>query len=154
CFARTKSHATDLGAGVQVKIALVYPPSVDPTAPYLAVPMLTGFLRAHGVEVLPVDANVEAYDALLQRAPLERLRDRLEARLARLDRRRALDHEAQRTYLQLWRARGDAHAAPLGIDDARATFKDEARFYDPERYQDAVATVEAALRLVSAAHAP
>ena len=52
-----------------MKIALVYPPTCDPTAPYLAVLMLTGFLRAHGVEVLPVDANVEAYDALLRRAP-------------------------------------------------------------------------------------
>ena len=27
-------------------VALVYPPTCDPTAPYLAVPMLTGFLRA------------------------------------------------------------------------------------------------------------
>ena len=33
-------------------VALVYPPSCDPTAPYLAVPMLTGFLRANGVSVL------------------------------------------------------------------------------------------------------
>src|SRR3954453_5604364 len=53
-----------------MKIALVYPPTCDPTAPYLAVPMLTGFLRAHGVDVLPVDANVEAYDRLLGPAAL------------------------------------------------------------------------------------
>ena len=59
-----------------MKIALVYPPTCDPTAPYLAVPALTGFLRANGVEVLPVDANVEAYDALLRRAPMEALRER------------------------------------------------------------------------------
>ena len=31
-------------------VALVYPPTCDPTAPYLAVPMLTGFLRANGIE--------------------------------------------------------------------------------------------------------
>ena len=31
-------------------VALIYPPTCDPTAPYLAVPMLTGFLREHGVE--------------------------------------------------------------------------------------------------------
>ena len=54
-----------------MKIALVYPPTCDPTAPYLAVPALT-VLCAHGVEVLPVDANVEAYDALLRRAPMGR----------------------------------------------------------------------------------
>jgi hypothetical protein len=137
-----------------MKIALIYPPSCDPTAPYLAVPMLTGFLRAHGVEVLPIDANVEAYDALLQRRPLAALAERLERRLGRLERRGALDHAAQRAYVQLWRARGDALAAPHGIAEARAILKDEAAFYDAEHYDHAVETIESALRLVSAAHAP
>ena len=66
-----------------MRIALVYPPTSDPTAPYLAVPMLTGFLRAHGVDVLPIDANVEAWDALLDEAPMLALRARLEGRLAK-----------------------------------------------------------------------
>src|SRR5262249_45070662 len=61
CYQKSKA--------LPVKIALVYPPTCDPTAPYLAVPMLTGFLRAHGVEVLPIDANLEAWDALLRPAP-------------------------------------------------------------------------------------
>jgi Radical SAM superfamily len=137
-----------------VTIALVYPPTCDPTAPYLAVPMLTGFLRAHGASVLPVDANVEAWDAILRPAPLAALRDRLERRLAKLERRGALDHVAQRLYLSLWRARGDALAAPDGIAEARATFKDERAFFDPVTYERAVDTMDAALRLVSAAHAP
>src|SRR5262249_20861262 len=137
-----------------MRVALIYPPTCDPTAPYLAVPMLTGFLRERGVEVLPVDANIEAYDALLRPEPLAALRDRLERRLEKLERRGSPHHLAQRAYLQLWRARGDGRAAPLGIAEARATFKDEAAFFDPERYDRAVATVEAALRLASAAHAP
>ena len=29
-----------------MKVALIYPPTCDPTAPYLSVPTLTGFLRA------------------------------------------------------------------------------------------------------------
>ena len=61
-----------------MKIALIYPPTCDPTAPYLAVPMLTGFLRAHGVQVVPIDANVEAYDELLRPEPLAEVRDRIE----------------------------------------------------------------------------
>ena len=40
-----------------MKIALVYPPTCDPTAPYLAVPALTGFLRESGVEVLTRSAG-------------------------------------------------------------------------------------------------
>jgi hypothetical protein len=137
-----------------MKIALVYPPTCDPTAPYLAVPMLAGFLRAHGVEVLPVDANVEAYDALLRREPLAKLRDRIENRLRRLDRRASLKHGEQLEYLALWGVRGDAHAAPDGIDEAVAILRDGVRFFDPELYARAVDTVDAALRAISAAHAP
>ena len=137
-----------------MKIALVYPPTCDPTAPYLSVPMLTGFLRANGVEVLPVDANVEAYDRLLRPAPLLAFGGRVVERLRKLDRRGSLDHPARRAYLQLWRARGDAQAAPAGIAEARAVFKDEARFFDAAEYERAVETVESALRLISAAHAP
>src|SRR5438445_11973312 len=98
----------ELLVGSSMRIALIYPPTCDPTAPYLAVPMLTGFLRAHGVGVVPVDANVEAYDRLLREQPLRLLADRLERRLGKLDRRGTLDHASQRAYLQLWRARGDA----------------------------------------------
>jgi anaerobic magnesium-protoporphyrin IX monomethyl ester cyclase len=137
-----------------MRVALVYPPTCDPTAPYLAVPMLTGFLRANGVEVLPIDANVEAFDALLDPVALGSLRDRLEARLGELDGKAALGHAEQLEYVALARARGDAHAVPAGIAEAKATFRDETRFHDPDAYASAVATVEAALRVVSATHHP
>jgi anaerobic magnesium-protoporphyrin IX monomethyl ester cyclase len=137
-----------------VRTALVYPPTCDPTAPYLSVPMLTGFLRAHGKAVLPIDANVEAWDRILRSEPLRALANRAEARLSELDRRTSLDHAAQREYLQLWRARGDLRTAPDGIDEARAVLKDEVAFYDASRYERAVETIDSALRLVSASHAP
>ena len=137
-----------------MRVALVYPPTCDPTAPYLAVPMLTGFLRERGVEVLPIDANVEAFDALLEPAPLLALRDRLEARLAVLDRKRALAHAEQLEYGALVRARAEAHAVPEGIVAAKQTMRDEASFHDPDAYACAVATIDAALRVVSAAHHP
>src|SRR5262249_39240511 len=135
------------------RIALVYPPTCDPTAPYLAVPMLTGFLRAHGIEVLPIDANVEAWDQLLRPAPLAALRERLLERLKGLERRSSLDHVEQQLYLSLWRARGDAACAD-GIALARAVFRDERAFFDSVAYERAVKTVESALRLIGAAHAP
>ncbi|XXX72650.1 radical SAM protein [Sorangium sp. So ce134] len=137
-----------------MRIALVYPPTCDPTAPYLAVPMLTGFLRANGVEVLPVDANVEAFDALLTQERMAGLLDRLEARLGELDRRAALPHAEQLEYLALARARGDAHAAPGAVDAAKATLRSADGFYDPDAYARAVATIEAALGVVSATHHP
>lgn len=137
-----------------MRVALVYPPTCDPTAPYLAVPMLTGFLRANGVDVLPIDANIEAFDSLLSAGRLAQLRDRLETRLGELDRKPALAHQEQLEYGGLVRARAEARAVPNGIEEAKATFRDETRFHDPDAYGAAVATVEAALRVVSATHFP
>lgn len=135
-------------------VALIYPPTCDPTAPYLSVPMLTGFLRAHGVDVLPVDANVEAFDALLSPGALGKTRDRIDDRLRELDARASLDHAGQLELTALLGARGDAHAVVDGIDEAKATLRDGARFFDPEAYAAATATIDAALRAVSAAHHP
>jgi anaerobic magnesium-protoporphyrin IX monomethyl ester cyclase len=137
-----------------MRVALVYPPTADPTAPYLAVPMLTGFLRTHGVEVLPVDANVEAFDRLLRPEPLRALRDRIHDRLRGLDARPTLDHEAQLVYATLFRTLGDAHAVPDGIAEAMHTVRDAERFFEARPYARAVDTIDAALRVLSAAYAP
>jgi anaerobic magnesium-protoporphyrin IX monomethyl ester cyclase len=144
------------GAANTVRVALVYPPSCDPTAPYLSVPTLTAWLRKHGVDVLPIDANVEAWEWLLTRERLEELGAALETRLAGLDAQPSLSHSDQLTYAALWGARGDAAAAPRAIAGALAVLRDRdgRRFYDPREYGAAVATVEAAQRIVSAAHHP
>ncbi|MFO0593129.1 MAG: radical SAM protein [Polyangiaceae bacterium] len=135
-------------------VALVYPPSCDPTAPYLAIPTLTGYLRAHGVEVVPIDANLEAWEFLLTKESLFALGRRISERLAAMDAKRSLTHEEQLVYASLWRARGDAGAVPHAIEKALATMRDKKRFYDAKAYEDAVATIDAAQRVVSAAHAP
>jgi len=90
-----------------VKLALIYPPACDPTAPYPAIPALAGFLRPQGIEVLPIDANLDGFLALLQREPLTRLAGHIERRIANLRRRRALDHQAQLELLALLRVRGE-----------------------------------------------
>ena len=77
------------------KLALIYPPTCDPTAPYLAVPMLTGFLRSHGRSVLPIDANVEAWDDLLTPSRLQEVALRLESQLAKLEAQPQLAHQDQ-----------------------------------------------------------
>ncbi|HWO09533.1 MAG TPA: radical SAM protein [Polyangiaceae bacterium] len=135
-------------------VALIYPPTCDPTAPYLAVPTLTGWLRAHGVPVLPIDANLEGWEHLLTRDSLGAFGERIERRLAPLERRGSLSHADQLIYSQLWQARSDALHAPGAIASALATFRDPQRFYDAEAYDAAVSSVESAMRVVAAAHAP
>ncbi len=146
--------SSDSTSPTRVKLALIYPPACDPTAPYPAIPALAGFLRPQGIEVLPVDANLDGFLALLQRDPLTRLADHIERRIANLRRRRALDHHAQLELLTLAQARGQARAVPDGISAALDILRTGDRFYDPGLYADAVATVSAALRVVAAAYAP
>lgn len=135
-------------------VALVYPPTCDPTAPYLSVPTLTAWLRRAGVEVVPVDANLEAWEHLLRREQLDRVALRVEERLHELDARATLSHAEQLDYAALWSARGDARAAPGAIGAALATLRDPERFYDVGAYAAAVATVSAAQRAIAAAYAP
>ena len=138
------------------KIALIYPPTCDPTAPYLALPTLTAFLRTHGVEVLPVDANIEAYCRLLRRDALGKLAERIERRRIRLERKRVLAHVEQLAFADLHEARQIAQSVPADIDDAVAVLRDRSgvRFFDPAQYAAAIATVDDALRLISAAYSP
>lgn len=139
-----------------MRVAHVYPPSCDPTAPYLSVPTLTAWLRLHGVKVVPVDANVEAWDWILSRSRLEELGARIERRLATLEAQPSLPHEAQLEYAALWGARGDAATAPRAIEGALSVLRDRSGrlFYDPRAYAEAVATVDSAQRVVSAAYHP
>ncbi|MEW5848842.1 MAG: radical SAM protein [Myxococcota bacterium] len=141
---------------VMPKTVLIYPPACDPTAPYLSVPTLAGYLRTHGVDVVPIDANVEAFDWLLRRERMETLAARVESRLERLERKPTLRHTEQLLYSALWSARAEARTVPAAIDDAVQVIRDRSgeRFYDPPTYAGAVATVDAALRVVSAAYAP
>jgi hypothetical protein len=137
-----------------VKLALIFPPACDPTAPYPSIPALAGFLRPQGIDVLSIDANLEGFRSLLRREPLSRLADRIERRSANLRRRRSLDHQGQLELLALGRVRGDARAVPGGIDAALAILRRPEHFFDPGMYADAVTTVGAALRVISAGHTP
>ncbi|MFH1811153.1 MAG: radical SAM protein [Pseudomonadota bacterium] len=139
-----------------MRIGLIYPPSADPTAPYISVPLLTAVLRQDGHQVFPIDANAEGYRWLLGTERLRGLSEKLERRLADLDQMACLDHSQMREYAILWRARGDAHAVPRGIDRALNVLDGAAGrdFYDATAYEAAVATVQGALHLVGAVHHP
>ena len=77
-----------------MKVALVFPPQGHFTQPYLSLPSLAAYLRAHGPErgieqVWQLDENIEAYDRFLTRERLERSLERIgaEEELERLDAR-------------------------------------------------------------------
>lgn len=137
-----------------MKTALIYPPTCDPTAPYLAVPTLSGWLRSHGHEVLPIDANLEGWEHLLSERELRRLGARVRERRLQLEQLPALRHTEQLSYSALLSAEADADSAPRAIAEALSVFRDPVRFYRQGDYAEAVRTVESAQRLISAAYSP
>ncbi len=47
--------------------------------PHLALPVLTSYLRSHGLDVIQRDLNLETYDALLTRSHLDSVLNHLGA---------------------------------------------------------------------------
>jgi len=137
-------------------IALIYPPTCDPTAPYLSLPTLAAWLRARGKRVTPIDANVEAYDGLLQRVVMEKTAQKIQDHLKKLDKKPSLDHRDQIHYVRLWEAAETLSWVPKAMDDAVAVLRDRTgkRFFKGPDYEAAVQTVQAGLNLVGAACHP
>jgi len=54
-----------------MKVMLLFPPNWTPAMPHLALPTLTAYLRASGVEVMQRDLNLEVFDAILTRQYLK-----------------------------------------------------------------------------------
>lgn len=138
-----------------MKTALIYPPSADPTAPYLSVPMLTGFLRSKGIEVMPIDANIEAYDQLLCKKTLTAMLYKANKRLIKLKKKASLSHTDQLIYARLFQINERMRHVPEKIDHAVSVMRGKNDlFYDPVHYETALMIIEDALALISDAFCP
>jgi anaerobic magnesium-protoporphyrin IX monomethyl ester cyclase len=139
-----------------MKAALIYPPACDPTAPYIAVPLLAACLRARGVEVLPIDANLGAWRHLLEPEALRGLLERVRSRFRALDRKPSLGHAQQLEYAVMAEAYREGAALPERIRSALALLGggQGAQFYQDAKYAPAVAAVEQAQALIGAAYHP
>ena len=123
-------------------IALLFPPSVDPRAPHLAIPSLAAFLRANGVRVTVRDLNLEGFVWATKYAQLVEAERTARARLDT-----ASESERPKVRQVLARAPFVVNAA----EEAIATLRDDEDFYDPDRYNEARNTLRSALALMSAA---
>jgi Radical SAM superfamily len=130
-----------------MKVMLVFPPQWTPAMPHLALPVLTSFLRSHGVDVIQRDLNLETYDAILSHEYLEQAVDRLREDYGPDARRRPArgalpDPERIRWAL----AQGPGLAAQ--VDEAKAVFRSPA-FYDGQQSLKAFEILVQALELAS-----
>jgi hypothetical protein len=124
--------------------------------PYVAVPLLTAVLRRLGHEVLQVDANLEAVESLLRPEAITKLVARVSSRLVVLHGKPRLAHQEQLEIAELSEALWAARGLEARILGAQAVFKDKdgAKFLDAAIYDEAVASVQAALEIIGAAYSP
>lgn len=108
--------------------------------PYLALPVLTSFLRSHGVDVVQRDLNLETYDTVLSRAYLEQSIERLRADFPP-SRKHDLPEKIQWAF-----DKGPQLAAQ--IQAAKAVFRSPA-FYDGEKSLDAFTVIAPSFDLAS-----
>ncbi len=112
--------------------------------PHLALPTLTAYLRAHGVEVIQRDLNVEFFDALLTRATLNDV-------LASLRERLAANSGPMAQSLRAALVDGPRLAAQ--VEGAKALFRSSA-FFDGEASLPAFLTLAQSLDLAALPFAP
>lgn len=108
--------------------------------PYLALPVLTAFLRSHGIDVIQRDLNVEIYDTVLSRTYLEQSLKRLRADYPH-KRKQALPEKIEWAF-----AEGPRLAAR--IDASKKVFRSPA-FYDGETSLEAFGVIMQSLELAS-----
>lgn len=133
---------------------LIHPPFADPTQPYLSLPTLKGYLRAHQLDARVVDLNVEAAHWLFARENVEELARKLGLRFLKLNHSTWLDFSEQREYKLLFEARTRIEELLSADTWPVDTFQQREKFFDPVQYSLARRRVEEFFDALNAVHFP
>jgi hypothetical protein len=125
-----------------MKITLVFPPHWTPTMPHMALPTLASYLRAHGVEVVQRDLNVEVFDTILTREYLTQARNRL-----RQGQRSSIHHRGPPPEKVQW-ALSYGNTLASQIEEAMRVLRSDA-FLDGPTGLQAFLTIDQSLELAS-----
>lgn len=138
-----------------MKIALVTPPvAADPIHPYSALPVLTGFLNAHGFDqVEQRDLSIEGLDYLLSADYLRKAADQVARNFARFNENAELTPREATAYQMMGSSLRNANRIFESIDKAKAILHGE-DFYNPKRMYWARRIIGWAYNLLSGANYP
>lgn len=134
---------------------LIFPPQWIPTQPYLSLPSLMSFLRAHDCNVEQMDINVSFYDEILSRkGVLSFFFERAYSKFQELESRKELPPELQKKYATLSSSILFSDYIIDEIDNAKKVIRDREKFYDIEELFRAFKVLELGLKLASSAYHP
>jgi hypothetical protein len=138
-----------------MKVTLLFPPPVEVTQPYLALPALTAYLRSNGFDdVEQDDLGIGAFDHLASFDYLRAALDKVQRDLSELDGRASLEAASILRYDALFRASAAASHLPDEIESTKRFFRTNAAGTSMKEYRWHADRIHAALRLISAAHYP
>jgi radical SAM superfamily enzyme YgiQ (UPF0313 family) len=141
----------------KLKTLLLFPPEWVPTAPYLALPSLTGVLRQHGYEVLQRDINIEMYHLFFSDTFLIWVKARIEGQLHALDMKERsswlTEQELNQRLCLESQARVDVFDLIERVEKAKRITQSEA-FYDADQLEWALNVFREVMQFISAAYYP
>ena len=135
---------------MKVKPLLIFPPGWVPFAPYLALPILKGFLEKHSITADIKDSNLEFYDHILSAGFVSRAYKICADKLRSLDSLAAHTDEEKDSYYRYSKAVLMKRAAKR-IDKAKKVIR-SGRFYDPTALEMAKKTLLDSLYIIDTAY--
>lgn len=139
---------------VVTRVALVFGPQCEPFQPYASLPYLTGHLRHHGIDVLPVDANVESFHYILAGERVASCASAVATRARELRTKAARSEGEIEELAALARPALLGSAVAAGIDAARDALRSWRAIDDYDLYARSWRLVQEAFRVVGAASYP
>lgn len=139
-----------------MKISLLFPPSWHPSQPYLSLPCLTAFLGQAGItSTRQRDINIELLDTVLSRTY------GIEVYALLMEKLKSLEHSRNgetgpNSYEHYAKLVESLDRFPMLIDQiepAKASLRGE-EFYDIDRYQECLFTIDKWLEVVSSVYFP
>lgn len=130
-----------------MKIMLVFPPNWTPSMPHLALPTLTAYLRAHGVDVIQRDLNAEVFDEILTRQYINQSLVHLRHDYGLSAKKQPVRRSHPPRQQVLWALEEGARLAE-NVQRAKRTVR-SAAFYDGEASLEAFQTIIQCLEIAS-----
>lgn len=140
-----------------MRTLLIFPPQGHFTQPYLALPSLQAYMKQEGFpDTHVMDANIEAYDWLLEPQQLRRALEALRASdlLQSLEASDSLDFTQMMQYRALTQAELVGDWVVEEIESAKQVMRDGEQFYDRDAYTRAARIMEHGMAIISAKYFP
>lgn len=135
-----------------IKVLLLFPPHFSVFQPYLALPVLTSFLRNSGIYVTQKDLNLDSFYYFMNVQYLESCIGQLKNQFIDLEKQKTLSRSTQKRYETLMKLLVAAPTLISNIESSLAFFKDTKGFPNFEEYQFHERIIQKSMQVISAVH--